>query len=84
MVYPYLIRIHLLEQINSLLEIIGNFFLGIVLGITGNFHCAYAGAMLVPFMRPEALVITLVIFPEDVHIVQHLCSSAGIHDASDV
>lgn len=74
-----LIRRKAFEEIDRLLKIGDNFLLRDIIGVTAGFQSADASSMLSPFVRPETLVIALVVFPVGVHITEQI-GCTGIRD----
>lgn len=65
-----LIRREAFEEIDRLLKKGDNLLLRDIIGVTAGFQSADASSMLPPFVRPETLVIALVVFPVGVHITE--------------
>lgn len=61
--FQELVAIQPLEQVYGFLEIIHNFFLRGVVVVAFGVEGADAGAVFVPFVFPEALVVAGVVFP---------------------
>ena len=66
------------------MEVISHFLLGLVLFVAAGLHGADAGTVFAPLVLPEALVITLPIRPESVHVVQEVLLPEIGQDIGDV
>ena len=73
-----------LEECDSLVEEVHGLLAGLVVGVAARLKGANASSVLAPFVLPEGLVITLVILPVSVHVVQGVISTEGLQNVSDV
>jgi hypothetical protein len=63
-----LIRRKSLEQLNSFIKVIYNFFLRDIIGIAFGFQGANASPVLVPLVLPEVGIVSAKVFPVVLHI----------------
>lgn len=80
----YLVGVDFLEEGNGLVEEITNFGLGLVVLITFGVKSADASTVLVPLVGPEGLVVTLVVFPVGVHILEGFIFAQFLENGGDV
>lgn len=57
-----------LEERDSLVKVGNSLLLGLVVGVAGGFQSGNASTVLGPLVRPELLVIAIVVLPVGVHV----------------
>jgi hypothetical protein len=73
-----------LEERDGAVEEDGHFLRGLVVGVAGGVEGRDACAVLAPFVLPEGLVVTLVVFPVLLHVAQGLIGTGGLKNLRDV
>jgi len=79
-----LVGIQPLEEIHHLLEEVADLLLRVVVRVAAGLDGVDARAVLVPFVLPEALVVTLVVLPVGLHVVEQLRPALRPQDGRDV
>lgn len=65
-----MIGIEAFEKVDCFLEEINDLFLRSVTGVAARVQGADASAVLAPLMRPETLVVPLIVLPICVHVIE--------------
>ena len=73
-----------LEERAYAVEEVGHLLCRLVIGVAVRVKGADAGAVLAPFMLPEALVVALVVFPVRLHVAQRIRIAGCLEDLCDV
>jgi hypothetical protein len=73
-----------LEERDGAVEVVNDFFGGLVLGVALWLERADAGAVLGPLVVPEGLVLALVVFPVCLHEGESVVCAKGLQDRRDV
>lgn len=80
----YVVTVQSLEQANGNLEILGYFLLLSVPIVAAWLESADASSVLVPLVLPEALVVSLIVFPESAHVRQEVGFAVALENGGDV
>lgn len=67
-----------LEEGDGLLEEVDGFLAGLVAAVAGGRESADASSVLAPFVLPESFVVSLVVLPVGVHVVEGVISTKGL------
>ena len=74
----------MLEQVHRPRKVVHDLFLGFVVYIAARLERRVARPVLAPLVFPEAFVGAILIFPEDVHVIEHVGAARGLQDLGDV
>lgn len=83
-VRAHCVSVKRLEQIDGLLEEIRNFLLRGISSIAAGLQCTDTGAVLAPFMFPETLVVSVLIQPVLIHIIQQVILAVRLQNLRDI
>ena len=65
-----LIGVESLEEVHSLLEKIYDFLLWDIVGVAAGSQSANSISMFAPLVLPETLIVSLIVFPICVHVIE--------------
>lgn len=80
----YIVGIKTLEQIDSNLEIVDGLLFRGVPDVATRLESVDTGSMFIPLVFPEALVVSLVVFPVYVHVVKESRLPGSSYDSMNV
>ena len=73
-----------LVQLDACGKVVDDFFLGLVVGVTGRVERGDAGAVFVPFVIPQALIVVTEVFPVHTHVGKQVGGAEGLENGRDV